>query len=128
MDAVESTLGGLAAVEIAATTYVLEKLDKLGGNVTLWTVGSLAVMLVAITLALIGVFAFEGEDAPNLVEFDVSRRKNREEALVDTVETILEAYRFNRVQLQRKQALRTFSVGITGLVVAVYFVHVLGLV
>ena len=118
MDAVESTLGGLAAVEIATATYILEKLDKLGGNVTLWTVGSLAIMLVAITLALIGVFAFEGEDAPNLVEFDVSRRYNRDAALADTVETIVEAYRFNRVQLQRKQALRTASVWITGTVVA----------
>jgi hypothetical protein len=122
LDAMEATLGGLAILEIGAMTYILEKLQP----EIHWTVGVFVAMALAIGLALLGVLEFQGDEAPNLFEFDAVRRVNRQEALAATIKTMSETYHFNTDQVGIKEKLRSASAALAGLVLALFAAHTVG--
>jgi hypothetical protein len=121
LDAIEATLGGVAVLEIAATTYMLEKV----GGERIWVSAILGVMATAIGLALFGVLGFQGDETPDLVRFDEERRSSRKEAVAHAIRSIAETYAFNNRQVRRKERLRFVSVWLTAIVATIFGLHVL---
>ena len=124
LDAVEATLGGLAALEIAAMIYMLE---KVAGD-RLWSAGILGLMSAALALALVGIFAFGGDETPNLVEFHEERGRDRKRAIRGAIGSMTETYEFNERQVSRKVSLRLISVWLTALVGAFFAFRVVELI
>jgi hypothetical protein len=78
-----------------------------------WHAVILGLMLAAIALALIGIFAFGGDETPNLVEFTEERGTNRKRAIDGAIGSMTETCKFNERQVSRKVSLRLISVWIT---------------
>lgn len=125
LDSVEATLGGLGVLEIGMMTYLLEKLDG-GKNPTQWGIGIFLVMALAISLNLLGVLEFQGDESPDIFIFHTDRTANRPKALAAALQSMIESFHFNNEQLAAKEKLRAISVLLSGIVLAAYGVHVLG--
>jgi hypothetical protein len=71
------------------------------------------------------LLGFQGDEIPNLTEFDAERRRDRKQAIEGAIRSMTETYEFNGEQVRLKSQLRFASAWITTVAGAFFAIHVL---